>query len=356
MCLIGRYICKKGGHALKINKLLKYILDTKKETIIFMLFILSNIFSLILVFRSSPFMLSLGFLKTVFVGFSQLIIPIVYLLTLAAIVYYVRQRDFYKSLFVKLIVFLSLCISLLVTASYFYFNYQDLVKYQNFTFSTYYIYVPSLKFYAYVQILGFVVGFVSFSIANFDKWKKSMIFNNFFFVIFVALISLILMNIVFDIPVHLKDEIFIYHVYIKDKDKKYVPDFDSFSRELNFIRSNTSPKAMIIHPTQSNEFPLIGNQPLIRHGLFPRQLVSSKFAINFINTNKNLNEDTYYIISKYVDKKLNKEIVFPPYSVETSDIMVMSIDGEVTKIYNRDYSPEMINSLGSFSIGLIKIK
>lgn len=301
-------------------------------------------------------MLSLGFLKSISVGFSQLIIPFVYILTLVAIAYYVRQRDAYESMSIRLIIVLSVLVSLLVTASYFYFNYQDLVKYSNFTFSNYYIYLPSLKFYAYIQILGFVVGFVSFSIANFNKWKKNMLFNNLFFVIFIALISLILMNILFDIPVHLKDEINIYHVYIKDKDKKYVPDFDSLIRELNFIKLNTSPNATIIHPTQSNEFPLLGNQPLVRHSLFPRQLVSSKFALNFIKENKNSSEDIYYIVSKYVDKELNKEVFFPPYNVKTSEIIIMNIDGEVTRISNLNYRPEMIKELTMFDIGLIKIK
>ena len=310
--------------------------------------------SLILIFRSSPFMLSLGLFKRLFVGVSSLVIPLIYVLSLVLIALYAGERDFLSSRGNRIFILLVLFIAILAIGSLFYFNFQDLIHFQNYTFSKFYIYLPSLRFFAYFQILIFVVGFISYWGANFKKLRMVFTLTNISFLVIVSFLPLILFSIILDIPPQLKDELIIYHSYILSKNKDQNPDFPSLKKELDFIKSVTSETSAIIHPTQSNEFPLLGNEPLIRHDLYPRELVSAKFANNFIKNAKS--QDTYYILSVYKDGITNKITIFPDYKINASEILILYFDGHTDRINNIVYSPDMVTKLGNFDIGLIKIK
>jgi len=317
-------------------------------------FVLLNLMNLMLIFRSSPFMLSLGLLKRLFVGASSLAIPLVYVLFLVLTALFVREKDFFSGLGKRIFIVSVLFIAILVIGSLFYFNFQDLMHFQNYTFSKFYIYLPSLSFFAYFLILVFVVGFISYLEANFKRLRMVFTLTNISSFIIVSFLPLILFSIILDIPPQLKDELIIYHTYILSRNKDQNPDFPSLKKELDFIKSVTSMTSAIIHPTQSNEFPLLGNEPLIRHDLYPRELVSSKFADDFIKTTKR--QDVYYILSVYEDRATKKITIFPDYKIDASEILILYFDGHMDRMNNMVYSPDMISKLGNFDIGLIKIK
>lgn len=357
------------------NKLLLKYWNRWNYRLLWLGFILSNILSLILIYRSSPFLISFGVIRRVFVGVSSVAIPMVYVVFLIMIVLSAKQKKIFTKFNIRVLFILMVFIAIAVISSLFYFNFQDLIKYQNYVFSTYYIYLPSLKFYAYFQILIFCVGFVSYWIANFNnlntfaikipsktanigqsgrRWKNVLTVNNLFFLIIISILPLLLFNLVSDLPFQLKDELFVYHSYILSKDKNQSLDFPFLKKELDFIFANTPAGSTIIHPTQSNEYPLLGNEPLIRHDLFPRTLVSAKFASEYIKNSKN--PDIYYILSTYVDAKTKIKTTFPNYKVDAIGITVLFLDGHVEKFVNKIYSPEFADSLKNYDVGLIKLK
>ncbi|HCR35708.1 TPA: hypothetical protein DIU22_01520 [Candidatus Woesebacteria bacterium] len=335
------------------NKFLN-LSEKSKNSLFWLGFILSNLMSLFLVFRSSPFMISMGVIRRVFVGSSRLLIPMVYVFFLLVVISFSKRLAADKNIKTKLIALLVAVLALVVIFSLFYFNYQDLIHYSNYSFSRYYIFLPSLKFYANFQVLMLVVGFVSYWIFSFNKWKKVLTINNISFLIVVSLLPLIIFNILVGIPSELKDELYIFRTFVL-KNNRQIPDFQSLRDELDFITSNTPPTATIIHPTQSNEFPIIGNQPLIRHGLFPRTLISAKYATDFLLQINN-QTDIYYMLSVSYDPTTRIQTIFPNYQVNTSEILILYFDGSVRRVDKPLYVPELVNNLGQFDIGLIKLK
>lgn len=286
------------------------------------------------------------------VGFSALVIPLVYLLFLVFLGHVVSDNKLIKIKNTKILVLIIVAVGLLVISLYFYFNLQDVIRYSNYSFSTYFVYLPSLKFYAYFQILILVVGFFSYWFARFDKWRNLLRAENVIVIIFASVIPLVIFNMITEVPNYFKDEYIIYKTYIVNPKKNQNADFPSLSKQLDFIIKNTPENSAIIHPTQSGPFPLIGNQPLIRHGLYPRTLVSAKFAEEYLKENGYKNVFIIYTLS--IDSEADKTSIHPKFEIDNVRIHLLYKDGRTESVILKKYSPNDWLGKKEIDIGLIE--
>lgn len=348
---------RKGGLAL--NTRLKTNIVWNKFALAALLFgyVVANAMSLVLVYRSAEIITRLGLVKRLMVGFSSIMIPVVYIIFLIMIAVLAKDKNFPKRMASKLLLLLIVLTGIFVIGSFFYFDFQDLIHFPNYTFSKFHIYLPSLQLYANFQILVFVVGTMSFWLSNFTNWNKVFSWesvNKIFNVIVIAILPIILFNLLSALPVQLKDEVMVLRSFILDNNKSIRVDFPELKRQTDFIKKMTPPNATIIHPTQSVEFPLIGNQPLIRYDLYPRKLVSAKFAKEYVRNNRD--EKIYYILFIAKNPINNLMATYPPHEVESSEIYLKYQDGKEESKKNVKYTTEFADGLMNLDIGLIKLK
>ena len=343
----------------KIHNLNKLILNLKSskrfETLIpVIIYIVSHVVSLVLVYRSLPFLISLGFIKKAFVGISKILIPFSYVFYILSIINVTKKIKIKKSYIVFLIFVLITGIAI-----YFYyliFDYIDNSHYPNYVFTKYYIYMPSLRLYANFQAISVVLTIIlvwkeKLGLKNRKGFREGRIFS-LLLMIFIIYLSTTIFS---DLPGHIRDEITIYKKYIqKSTGFSEYPDLGNLKSSMNFISAITSDDSVIIHPTQSDTFPLIGNQPLIRHDLFPRTLVSAGledkyFAENIVGNN------IYYILARSVNLK-GEPVLFPDKKISAEELVILTKNSDIKKYYNVNYSPEYEKQLPDYEIGLVKIK
>jgi hypothetical protein len=334
---------------IKHNKLWKKY----KSAIFILFFVAANSMSLLLVFRSSPLILELGIIKRFMVGVSSITIPAVYVIFLILLMLLAREEHIRSLKNIKLIFFSVLASASVVVLAHFYFDLMDLVKYPNYSFSRFNIYLPSLKFYANFQILVIVLTIFSYLVSHDNKFRKAANVNNIFKILIIGFLPIIIFNLISDMPFHIKDELNILYSYVLQENKEYRPDFDELKKQTEFIKKHVPENAVLIHPTQSAEYPLIGNQPLIRHDLYPRKLVSAKFAAEYLKTNGR--SGVYFIYLGAKDFKTGEAIVYPSLTLNDVEVMVLFKDGRTEQYKLKTYQPVVNENMNKIEVGIIKL-
>lgn len=111
----------------------------------------------------------------------------------------------------------------------------------------------------------------------------------------------------------------IYQLYISSNESYS----DKFGKQYVYIESLSSftpINSVIIHPPQGSEFPALGNQPVLRYFLYPRQLISGA-VVDSQDTAKEIGK-AYFI---KVDSE-NVDISWPEINEEKNIIMFNGTD------------------------------
>ncbi len=195
----------------------------------------------------------------------------------------------------------------------------DQSHYSNYIFSTYGIRPDFLKTTSainYIFIAIIIALFVSVYESTLKQQKNSSkknkfynlnVFNKYTIINVFSFVIIISMSIypIVNIPVFIHESRQGYYERI-GKEYLYIDAL------VNLTPNNSS----IIHPPQSNEWPLFGNQPIDRYFLFPRTLISGKLVSDaeFLSAFDNI----YFVIVSPTNSspewptidRTNKQIVF----------------------------------------------
>lgn len=117
---------------------------------------------------------------------------------------------------------------------------------------------------------------------------------------------------------------------------------------VKFVKENTPPNAVILHPVQQSRWPEVSNEGYTRYFIFPRELVSEG------DEEKKENVTYIFIIGrKSVDGKSNSD-QWPTEKISAKRLIYMPKAGQTeSRILEKSYDPEdQIND----SWGMIELK
>jgi hypothetical protein len=322
-----------------------------REAIYFLAIVLvvigASVLNLSSVFRTLPSLLLARF-DGLF--FSRLYTPALYLsyplYILAIIVVVIKSRKFF---IYKLLLWIILFFVASILIGSIYLSLLEAKNYSNFVFSNYHIFLPSLKTYAEFHTVLVIMGLLFF-IQKEIKLLKNIVSANNFIVLFLAVF---LYSIVFDYPQLLSQELLYWRNYIlvPVNQRPQALDLRDFSGQMLFLKRNTPDNAVIVHPTQSSEFPFVGNQPLVTYFLYPRLMVSPDAEESYYASPEGKDaKEIFYILAKDSENK----IFFPAGEMITEEIRVLLTDDKVNIYKGVSYNAAFIDSLPDFKVGIIK--
>lgn len=129
-----------------------------------------------------------------------------------------------------------------------------------------------------------------------------------------------------------------------------IVDLPDLERRTEFVKRNTPENSAIVHPPQSNEYPIEGNQVLLRYFTYPRTLVTNEKFTEFLDTKKE-SQDVYILIVPEWDG----DGYYPYKSFIAKEVLLLFTNGEKAKLENITYTPQLLNELKKIDIGIIKI-
>jgi hypothetical protein len=144
------------------------------------------------------------------------------------------------------------------------------------------------------------------------------------------------------------------YLFLQKTNEGELIEFKDLHSNLSFIKDNTEENSVIIHPQQSEAFPVLGNQPLIRYVLFPRILVTQNLVDKFWKEHSDFSGHVYSMVSVSLEK--GKPIYFPQEAFAVKDFKIMDSNGEAMSLSSGMYSPEYMRSLEEFKIGLVRLR
>jgi hypothetical protein len=220
------------------------------------------------------------------------LINLIHLPILGILFYIILQK---KSRFSYWFIILSyFVLGVIIWGITFYFNFQEGLHYPNYVYSAYHIYLDGLLSYSNIFNIGSVVVLVIVA-----KWhnllsqKSSFLSPDRKSTIPTLLLALILLNIIVRIPQSLYEDFSSVTKMISVNHP--MPDMPELYRQLKFITFHTPESSVIVHPDQSEEYPEIGNQVLIRYLLYPRLLVSYSKYSSFLSSTQNSSLPVFFV-------------------------------------------------------------
>lgn len=170
-----------------------------------------------------------------------------------------------------------------------------------------------------------------------------------------GMVGLLVMAMVLNIAALSRWLIQEYGLVIKNiqisADERYELGLTELHNEIAFVAAHTPENAVIIHPTQSDDFPVIGNQVLIRYHLYPRVLVSWA-RLEQYKTDNSASHIAYTIMARGNKERGAK--IFPTDRISADEIQILSTTGEVVTLKNIQVTPEWIANIENLAIGVIK--
>lgn len=262
---------------------------------------------------------------------------------------------FYKtSSSLKHLLYIFIVSSFGVIAIWIYYIFLEKMNYPNYVFSTYDIYLPSLDVYAVFHTSLLIGGYFIF-------WYFKSRHLNFFKHFFVPMLTVILFAITFLRSVEKVAGIvssetrFISQYISSGGEVENTPDFIPLKRWSKFIIFSTEENSTIIHPKQSEAYPVIGNQPLIRYFLHPRTLVSTSFADEYLRNNE---DDSVYFLLKKAQN--NSDEYFPnkllQSGLDIETVYILLTNGTIRKYDSGVILSDLGEIYNLIDVGIIKIK
>jgi hypothetical protein len=310
------------------------------------LFVGVYLINLVFVFRSSPLLVPFQTILKTLIKYSSVIVIAGYISYFAVFVWLVDVCK--RSIELKRLVQIVSFSGLGAVFAWLFFVFLDKVNYHNYVFSTYDIYLPSLERFANFQTIVLISGYYTFW---YLKNHKQNVTKKYVFpiVIIILFVNVFLGNITKFVDIVSNEMKFLSQYYHSQGKLEKTPDFITLKRWSSFINLYTESNSAIIHPVQSDEYPVIGNQPLARYFLYPRTLVSTTFADQYIKDNKNIN--IYYIFKKA--NSLPGEY-FPSKETNFKKAYILFMDGTIKEYSNSDFLMDFEKIYDKIDIGVLK--
>ena len=270
--------------------------------------------------------------------------------TLVSLLVFIRKKSYVANSLLKLVVISSY----LVVFCWIFSTHLEGVNYPNYVFSTYSIYLPSLQIFAYFQVILLVnTYFLRWHMKN----KTEKFLEDFVFPMILVILSVLVFlggwPRIYNIGVSEIDDV---QTFVRSRGiLENTPDFTRLKTFSNFVKKYTEHDSVLIHPKQSAEYPVIGNQPLIRYYFYPRTLVSSSYAKEYIKSVHDQEiKNIYYLVVKS-EKDQNE--YFPDEQVNLESSSLKLTDGRIVEFKTYDeYKKGIDEYYDLLDIGIIKVK
>ncbi len=243
-------------------------------------------------------------------------------------------------------------VALLVLICSYYLRYLEITNYPNYVYTTFHIYLPFLEEFATLQ------GIVVILFLIFETVGKSIVkaidtldmVKSPFYVVGVIVAATLVHNIL-KLPAILMDEYKNQLAIIHSKQSlaDTLIDLPVFGRQGVFLRDNIPTNAVVFHPSQSWDFPELGNQVLLRYFLYPRVLVSPGKLSQFTSDHTQGCE-LYSVLAANYDRGAT----FPDYdNLEFEELTYLGRDGKKTTLFSGIYNGSFAMDNDVF-VGIIK--
>lgn len=307
----------------------------------------------LLIFR--PSVGQIFFVDLLNTGLVSLILLVSYPLFLLSYFFVLSSSD--KSFLKKLITRFTLLFSVLILISSYYFKFAELRNYPNYVYTQFHIYLPFLEEFAYFQ--GVVLALSLFFIfKGSDKNNMQLLDvvnlirqpSHLIGLILVALVIQSLLKFPGLFAQEFKDlrDISVSSLNFEDR----LVDLPRFASQGVLLRDNIPHSAVVLHPSQGDDFPELSNQVLLRYFLYPRTLVSPGKTAVFFNNYQNNECKLYSLLTVNPDRK---GVFFPKYKVDFEELTYLSMDGNKRSVYNGTFDESFIFNK-SILVGVIKHK
>lgn len=303
--------------------------------------------NLIFIIKSSPLILPFKDILVIVLKYSSIFVIVGYAAYVSVFLWLV---DIYRlSVKLKSLIQTMSLAGIFVIVAWLFFTFLERINYSNYVFSTYDIFLPSLQRFANFQVVVLISGYYVYWYLK--KRKRDIRKYLFSVVIVVLFVNIFLGNYTRIIDIILNETKFV--VLYKQSGGKIekTPDFVALRRWSNFIVNYTEENSTVIHPKQSEEYPVVGNQPLIRYFLYPRVLVSTTFADEYLSDSNKKN--IYFLFKRAYDKPGE---YFPSEERDFVKIYIMFLDGTVSEYSKSDFEENFDKIYENLDIGVLKIR
>lgn len=272
----------------------------------------------------------------------------------------IRINNNFLKYFNYFILFLS--IMLLLTCEY--FIYLESSNYPNFIYSHYSLDPSSLtvltKYYFSLIIINFLLILYNKRRSLSVKTQKNLIllvrtslrkiFNK--ANLMVLLILLLFAQVMRDATIVFINEIKAYTRYAENRIdlRRQIVDLPDLARRAEYIKKSTPTDSIIVHPPQSVEFPIEGNQPVLRYFIYPRELVTDEKLEEFQRENGDDNNTYILIVSEWESNRY-----YPYENYKATEILLLLENGEEIKLSDLEYTPSLMTNFNNIDIGIIKL-
>lgn len=331
----------------------------------------SYILASVTIFRNETFAFIIRDLIPVgFTGFTVLAI-ILGVIGNALLLYTVR---FPKGMLPNSVIFFLFWINLAIVVINWIFVVWEFFSYENFIFGTFGVYLHALRKIAWVYLA--TLSLVTYYSINAYRNVMTKIVHLIYqlpiiqklrFVKFMATntllkvsasclplaISIYIINSnLSGFPQWVRNEtrLTISNMKLPPQDR-YELGLKDFHIEMQFVEKHTPRDAIIFHPLQSEAFPIVGNQVLIRFHLFPRRLVSEPLIENFLDDYPETSI-VYSILDYGYDSGNAILSLHKPLNAE--EVVLLMNDDTVRNYSNILVTEDWSHNQGDFKIGVIK--
>ena len=341
MDLTGQFINKREVPVLNNHKLNRQDIFA---VMIFGAIIFSNILNLVSIFRAASWFDFVKTYKQIFFTLLTLSYPL-YILSMAVLVFSLGKQKVYR----LLLLFASSIAGITLLAA-FVFNFLEARNYANYVYSRYGIFLPSLRSYADFQLILLSLSFLIFNQRKQRVIEKLLNLKNLQLIVVIVIVYGILSS--FPPFFEVQGLIWKNYVILPADEKKEALDLGNFTELTKFITEESSEDVIIINPSQSVDYPTIGNQALLHYFVFPRTLVSASLSEKYLSETWDKKTPVYSILIKSeVEDKF-----FPQTEIMAEKIVVLRNDGSKDMYFNIEYGSGFLKKVGEFRIGLIKHK
>ena len=232
----------------------------------------------------------------------------------------------------------------------------DNLYYPNFVYSRFHIYPPFL--YNFTNLLLILVAFTIMWFAKDTPMLKGGILGSIFMNKLVV-VKLLLLFVFGSAILGSVKTIVIEAVNIRKIQKLGVDfsirtiDLGDFAYDMEFVLKNTPADSVLLHPEQSEDFPLVGNEVLDRYYLYPRILVSPGKVDLFSKDYQGRDCKLYSIVSM---GPLPLKNIFPMTKIDVNEFKYLTKSNTVNNMNITKFDPKMIYNITDFKIGIIRHK
>ena len=260
---------------------------------------------------------------------------------------------------IRFIFYITLFLSICVISTNYLLIFIESVKYPNFVYSQYHIYLPYLNSFSNLQVFVTILSIFIYSkkinINDVLSAKNiKLLLKNLkkpYLILSIVLIYMVTISI----PTYIKLGIYEFSLLNKSFDKNInykmrTVDLWNIAIKMNYIERLLPTNSIVFIPPQTWDFPEVGNQVLSRYYLYPRTLVSPGKVKEYLEDNKDVCKIFYILL----EKGRFKGEYFPEEDIKNVKVTIVDFNGKKYEYNNADYNTKFKNNIKNLEIGIIE--